>query len=152
MMRNPPRPFFFEVDALKMSQVMRNLLNNAINHTPENQEIRICLTPNRLRVFRRSTAHRFRLAIQLPSPTAHRQKQPFQLPAALSRSSIPARPVPRRTALSSGMRYQRSQHQNGRRLGTGIGLSIVSTILKAHQMPYGVDCENGYNDFWFLCR
>ena len=24
---------------------MRNLLNNAINHTPENQEIRICLTP-----------------------------------------------------------------------------------------------------------
>ncbi len=28
-----------------MSQVMRNLLNNAINHSPENQEIFIRLIP-----------------------------------------------------------------------------------------------------------
>lgn len=96
------RPFFFEVDALKMSQVMRNLLNNAINHTPENQEIRICLTPQPAARFRSLPAHRFRLAIQLPSPATHRQKQPFPFPAALSRSSIPVIRFPKRTVLSSG--------------------------------------------------
>ena len=40
-------------------------------------------------------------------------------------------------------------NQQTSRLGTGIGLSIVSTILKAHDMPYGVDCKDGYNIFWF---
>mgnify|MGYP001004771213 CR=1 FL=1 len=57
------RPFFFEVDALKMSQVMRNLLNNAINHTPENQEIRICLTPQ--------PAARFQELAGAPIPTGN---------------------------------------------------------------------------------
>ena len=46
-------------------------------------------------------------------------------------------------------RYQRSQHQSGRHMGTGIGLSIVSTILAAHHMEYGVDCANGQTIFWF---
>ena len=48
-------------------------------------------------------------------------------------------------------RYQRSQHQGGRKQGTGIGLSIVATILKAHDMPYGVDCLDGLTVFWFEC-
>ena len=34
-------------------------------------------------------------------------------------------------------------------MGTGIGLSIVSTILAAHHMEYGVDCANGQTIFWF---
>jgi len=48
-------------------------------------------------------------------------------------------------------RYQRSQHQGGRKQGTGIGLSIVSTLLKSHHMPYGVDCHDDLTVFWFEC-
>ena len=146
------RPFFFEVDALKMSQVMRNLLNNAINHTPENQEIRICLTPQ--------PAARFQELAGAPILTGNTAsftgdtsaEAAFSVSCCLVEVINPGDPIPEEDRAIIWERYQRSQHQNGRRLGTGIGLSIVSTILKAHQMPYGVDCQNGYNDFWFLCR
>ncbi len=110
----------FQVDDLKMSQVMRNLLNNAINHTPENQQIFIRLTPKENN--------------------------------CLVEVANPGDPIPEEDREIIWERYQRSQHQSGRRLGTGIGLSIVSTILKAHDMPYGVDYKDGYNSFWFLCR
>ena len=46
-------------------------------------------------------------------------------------------------------RYRKSQHQGSRREGTGIGLSIVSTILEAHGIKYGVESANGTNTFWF---
>ena len=121
---------------------MRNLLNNAINHTPENQEIRICLTPQ--------PAARFQELAGAPILTGNTAA--FSVSCCLVEVINPGDPIPEEDRAIIWERYQRSQHQNGRRLGTGIGLSIVSTILKAHQMPYGVDCQNGYNDFWFLCR
>ena len=62
----------------------------------------------------------------------------------------PGDPIPEADRAIIWERYQRSQHQGGRRQGTGIGLSIVSTILKAHHMPYGVTCENGETIFWFV--
>ena len=132
-------PLQFQVDALKMSQVMRNLLNNAINHTPENQEIFIRLIPN---------------------PAAGAEVPDSALDAAskiagsccLVEVANPGDPIPEEDRNIIWERYQRSQHQSGRRLGTGIGLSIVSTILKAHEMLYGVDCKDGYNIFWFVCR
>lgn len=62
----------------------------------------------------------------------------------------PGDPIPEEDRTLIWERYQRSQHQAGRRQGTGIGLSIVSTILKAHGIPYGVDCENGKTIFWFM--
>ena len=34
-------------------------------------------------------------------------------------------------------------------MGTGIGLSIVSTILNAHGMKYGVDSDEKGTVFWF---
>lgn len=116
----PDAPLNFEVDSLKMSQVMRNLLNNAINHSPENQEIFIRLIPKENNCL-----------VEVANPGA---------------------PIPEEDRAIIWERYQRSQHQSGRRLGTGIGLSIVSTILKAHDMPYDVDCKDGYNIFWFICR
>jgi signal transduction histidine kinase len=48
-------------------------------------------------------------------------------------------------------RFQRGQHHGGRKQGTGIGLSIVSSVLSAHRMPYGLDCGDGLNVFWFEC-
>lgn len=107
------------LDALKISQVLRNLLYNAINHTKEGEEITI------------RTRH---------------------IPQAVRVSVInPGDPIPEDEKQRIWERYQRSQHQSGRRLGTGIGLSIVSTILKAHGMTYGVDCQDGNTSFWFTC-
>ncbi len=135
----PADPMQFQVDALKMSQVMRNLLNNAINHTPENQEIFIRLTPDPAACPESPAG-----AQACTNDTSHS--------CCLVEVVNPGEPIPEEDRAIIWERYQRSQHQSGRRLGTGIGLSIVSTILKAHDMPYGVDCRDGYNIFWFLCR
>ena len=109
----------FYADALKISQVIRNLLYNAINHTADGEEI--VITARHLPGF-------IRVAVINPGP-----------------------PILEEEREQIWERYQRSQHQSGRRLGTGIGLSIVSTILKAHHMTYGVDCEDGKTSFWFSC-
>lgn len=61
----------------------------------------------------------------------------------------PGNPIPEEERDLIWERYQRSQHQGGRREGTGIGLSIVSTVLKAHGMPYGVDYQDHMTVFWF---
>lgn len=106
-----------QADALKLSQILRNLLYNAINHTPEGGVITIDISPK---------DGRFRLSVNNPGAF-----------------------IPEEDRKIIWERYQRSQHQNGRHLGTGIGLSIVSTILTAHQMSYGVDCKNGQTIFWF---
>lgn len=106
-----------EADSLKMSQVLRNLLYNAINHTPEHGLITVALN---------ASGDNFRLSV-----------------------SNPGEPIPEEDRAIIWERYQRSQHQSGRHMGTGIGLSIVSTILDAHGMTYGVDCEDGQTIFWF---
>ena len=108
------------VDALKFSQVIRNLLCNAINHTDEGGEIQI-------------VAQRLFDGTVFVSVTN------------------PGKPIPEEERAKIWERYQRSQHQSGRRLGTGIGLSIVSTILVAHKIGYGVDCPEESIRFWFSC-
>ena len=110
-------PLPVKADSLKMSQVLRNLLYNAINHTPEHGLITVTLNTD---------GDDFRLSV-----------------------SNPGEPIPEEDRAIIWERYQRSQHQSGRHMGTGIGLSIVSTILNAHGMTYGVDCENGQTIFWF---
>ena len=104
-------------DALKLSQVMRNLLYNAVNHTKDGETITIRTerTPDGCRV-----------------------------------SVInPGEPIPEEERELIWERYQRSQHEASRRQGTGIGLSIVKTILDAHGMSYGVDCRDGLTSFLF---
>lgn len=106
-----------EIDALKISQVMRNLLNNAVNHTADGETIYVMVG----RV--KGTC---RVSVKNPGD-----------------------PIPEEDRAIIWERYQRSQHSSSRRRGTGIGLSIVSTILEAHGMEYGVECEDGYTVFWF---
>lgn len=111
--------FYLSADPLKLSQVLRNLLYNAINHTPEDEKITIRLA---------KTEDGCRLSV-----------------------SNPGDPIPEEDRNIIWERYQRSQHSSGRNLGTGIGLSIVSTTLAAHGMTYGVDCKDGQTVFWFAC-
>lgn len=105
------------LDALKISQVIRNLLYNALNHTENQSEI----------------------VVQLQTGKE----------GCLVEVKNPGRPIPEEDRELIWERYQRSQHQGGRREGTGIGLSIVSTVLKAHEMPYGVDYKDHMTVFWF---
>ncbi|ULQ60442.1 HAMP domain-containing histidine kinase [Brucepastera parasyntrophica] len=105
------------VDALKISQVIRNLLYNAINHTADGDIITVTVTEH---------GGGWKAAIANPGD-----------------------PIPEEDRNLIWERYQRSQHQGGRRQGTGIGLSIVSTILRAHGMDYGVECRDGRTVFWF---
>ena len=114
----PKEPVFINADPLKLSQVLRNLLYNAINHTPENDTITVALE--------QKDDHTARLSVKNPgTPISEEDKKIIW------------------------ERYQRSQHQSGRRMGTGIGLSIVSTILNAHGMRYGVDSDEKETVFWF---
>lgn len=106
------------VDPLKMSQVIRNLLNNAINHTADSGIISVTLA--------RDGDSMVRVNIRNPG-----------------------KPIPAEEQEVIWERYQRVQHQGGRREGSGIGLSIVSTILEAHGMQYGVESGAGSNTFWF---
>ena len=105
------------VDPLKISQVIRNLLNNAINHTPAGETISIYIVKDTdsVRVNMRN----------------------------------PGKPIPEDELEVIWERYQRVQHQGGRREGTGIGLSIVSTILEAHGFAYGAESGISDNTFWF---
>lgn len=106
-----------EVDALKVSQVLRNLLYNAINHTEDGKIIRVEVTDEK---------DQYKVSVKNPG-----------------------KPIPEEERELIWERYQRSQHQGSRRQGTGIGLSIVRTILDAHSMTYGVDCKDGETIFWF---
>ena len=114
----PKDSIFINADPLKLSQVLRNLLYNAINHTPEGDVITVSLEPKSDRTVRLSVMN-------------------------------PGTPISEEDKKIIWERYQRSQHQSGRRMGTGIGLSIVSTILDAHGMKYGVDSNEKGTTFWF---
>jgi signal transduction histidine kinase len=107
------------VDALKISQVIRNLLNNAINHTLDKGKISVVIE-KKDRIIKVSVIN-------------------------------PGDPIPIEDREIIWERYQRSQHHGGRKKGTGIGLSIVSAFLKAHNMAYGVNCNEGLTTFWFEC-
>lgn len=112
-----PESVFITADPLKLSQVLRNLLYNAINHTPEGELITVAL---------KQTGKTVRLSVKNPGTPISKEDQEI-----------------------IWERYQRSQHQSRRRMGTGIGLSIVSTILDAHGMKYGVSSDDTETVFWF---
>ena len=107
-----------QADALKLSQVLRNLIYNAINHTADGGTVTI-----------RTQEEEQGCRVSVINPGA---------------------PIPEEERALIWERYQRSQHQAGRRQGTGIGLSIVKTILDAHGMACGVDCHDGLTRFWFF--
>lgn len=143
------RPFFFEVDALKMSQVMRNLLNNAINHTPENQEIRICLTPQ--------PAARFQELAGAPIPTGNTAsftgdtsaEAAFSVSCCLVEVINPGDPIPEETVLSSGSATSAASTRTGAGSGPASDFPLSARSIMHIRCRTGVDCQNGYNDFWF---
>lgn len=95
---------FVNVDAMKICQVMRNLLNNAINYTIDGGTISVVID---------KSSNKIRVSV-----------------------INPGEPIAEEDRTIIWERYQRSQHHDGRKKGTGIVLFIVSTFLKAHGMLY----------------
>ncbi|GHS95863.1 two-component sensor histidine kinase [Synergistales bacterium] len=106
-----------KMDALKMSQVMRNLIGNAVNHTEDGECVGVSIA-------RSGSSVRVSVANKGAEISEDDRKIIWE-------------------------RYQRAQHQGGRHIGAGIGLSLVSAILSAHGFDYGVDSKEGKNIFWF---
>jgi signal transduction histidine kinase len=100
-----------------MTHVLRNLLNNAINHTKDGGTIRVTITRDH---------DGSRVSVVNPGPT-----------------------IPEEAIELIWERYQRVQHQGGRREGSGIGLSIVSKVLSVLGFDFGVNSADGVNAFWF---
>ncbi|MFV0519618.1 MAG: sensor histidine kinase [Lachnospirales bacterium] len=105
-------------DSLRLTQVMRNLLNNAINHSDPDSTIYIRC---------KSIDNGIKVSVENKG------------------EKIPD--------IDKGLifnRYFRAQHQNSRREGSGIGLSIVRSIYEAHSFEYGIEYIKGYNSFYFI--
>lgn len=108
------------IDVVRFSQVLRNLFNNAINHSYENEDIIIRA---------RKTELGIRISVENKGDKI----------SDMDRNLI-------------FNRYYRSQHQNSRREGSGIGLSIVKNIYDAHEFRYGIEFVKGYNIFYFVIQ
>ncbi|MFV0439912.1 MAG: sensor histidine kinase [Lachnospirales bacterium] len=106
------------VDSLRMSQVMRNLLNNAINHCDVDGSVIVQITE---------------MDIGIKVSVNNKGEKIPDIDRALIFN-----------------RFYRAQHQNSRREGSGIGLSIVRSIYEAHGFEYGIERIKGYNSFYFI--
>lgn len=105
-------------DALCLSQVLYNLLNNAVTYTGEDQ-----------RVFVRQEIHGGRL----------------RLSVADSGEGIP----PEQLESIWERYYQGEQNHKRAQLGSGLGLSIVKSIIEKHGGSVGADSGPQGSVFWF---
>ncbi len=113
------REVFVVGDELRITQVLYNLINNAVNYVGDDKTVIV-----------RQTAHSGRVRIDVIDHGA----------------GIPADKLP-----YIWDRYYRvdKEHKQAK-IGSGLGLSIVKNILKAHSASYGVESEQGKgSDFYF---
>ena len=107
-------------DERRIHQVVYNLMNNALTYTGEDKTVRI--------LQRRAAKGRVRVEVRDSGPGI----PPEELPLIWNR-------------------YYRSTENHKRAIqGSGLGLSIVQSILAGHGVPYGVSSRTGEGTcFWF---
>ncbi|MFO7635678.1 MAG: HAMP domain-containing sensor histidine kinase [Clostridia bacterium] len=108
-----------DADPSKITQVLYNLLNNAINHSDREKEVAL-----------RQTVHDNRVRIEVVDK---------------------GRGIPEENIQKIWDRYYtRGEHADKGALGSGLGLSIVKSILELHEARFGVDSKVGEGSaFWF---
>lgn len=108
-----------KADEARISQVIYNLIGNALTYTGEDMRVTVTqtLTKDRVRISIRDTG----------------------------------RGIPQEELPMLWHRYYRTADTHKRAvIGSGLGLSIVRGILEQHQVPYGVDSQEGEGSiFWF---
>lgn len=118
------RPCLVEADRKQIGQVILNLLNNAIKHTGEDKKVWIT------------------------GAICPQQPQHYRVEVRDTGKGIDPDEIP-----YIWERYYKARNAKDKLMGTGIGLSIVKEILKAHDATYGVSSQLGSGTtFWFeLC-
>lgn len=116
---DPSQSITVTADEARISQVVYNLVGNALTYTGENKQVYVtqALREGRVRISIRDTG-----------------------------KGIPEDELP-----LIWNRYYRTKETHKRAIiGSGLGLSIVRSILEQHQAPYGVDSTEGEGTtFWF---
>lgn len=102
------RPCFVEADAYLIENVLTNFLSNALHHVPEGGRVEGWIRP----------AEEGRVRISVFNTGSH----------------IPPAELPRIWESFYKVDKARTRAYGG----SGIGLSLVAAIMKAHRMPYGV--------------
>ncbi len=111
-------------DPHQFDQVMTNLLANAINHADRNSTIWLRCEP---------------------AADAAQNMVKLRISVSNQGETIPAGELTR-----IWERFYRSEQvQDENRLGSGLGLSIVRSILQQHGVQFGVISENRQTTFWF---
>ena len=120
--RIPDEPIYAEADSARITQVLHNLIDNAIKYSPEEGLIGVeC----------RTEKHLVRVAISNSGP------------------GIPADALPH---VFDRFYKAEKAHTPSTSSGTGLGLSIAKLILDQHEQEISVTSENGLTTFSFTLK
>ncbi|NIO70702.1 MAG: HAMP domain-containing protein [Anaerolineae bacterium] len=129
------------VDPDRLAQIMRNLLSNALRHTPEGGQITVSATYNERCEFNEA-------AVRIVVADTGEGIPPEDLPHIFDRFWRADRSRARETAGPSTSRRGELVEPSGR--GSGLGLAIARHLVQAHGGEMGVESEVGRGSrFWF---
>jgi two-component system OmpR family sensor kinase len=129
-------------DPDRLAQIMRNLLSNALRHTPEGGQITVSVTTYNERYELNEAAVRIVVA------DTGEGIPPDDLPHIFDRFWRADRSRTRETFGPSIPRQARDGTRSGR--GSGLGLAIARHLVQAHGGQMGVESEVGQGSrFWF---
>jgi two-component system OmpR family sensor kinase/two-component system sensor histidine kinase BaeS len=128
-------------DPDRLAQIMRNLLSNALRHTPEGGQITVSATYNGHCEFNGP-------AVRIVVADTGEGIPPDELPHVFDRFWRADRSRARETAGPSTSRRGELVEPSGR--GSGLGLAIARHLVQAHGGEMGVESEVGQGSrFWF---
>ena len=118
----PGEPVYAEADEARITQVLHNLVDNAVKYTPEDGRLGICC---------RHEKHTVRVRVTNSGP------------------GIPAEDLPH--VFDRFYKAEKAHTPSGTS-GTGLGLSIAKLIMDQHEQELTASSENGRTEFTFTLK